>query len=276
MGAVLDPSDDPDRFDAAFVAVGDVHRTAAGYEMIYFGGSSAMATIRGKMTRGFPARAGRAVSPDGVHWTRVDGPYHGAMIDVGAPGQFDANMIGWPQVVRGKDGVLRLYYHTVHPTLGFAVGLATSADGRAWDKVGPVLTRGAGDAFDTGGPASRCVFVSGDRYVMLYEGFDADNRVAIGLAVSDDGEHWEKQRGPLRGGAVFEPAPGGPARWDGRAVGTPWVLAMPDGGHRLYYVGNTNPAGFAGVAAPEKQVVHQIGLAVAENADFMRWRRWGA
>jgi hypothetical protein len=152
--------------------------------------------------------------------------------------------------------------------------MATSADGKTWEKVWPVLTRGSGDDFDARGPGTRHVFLSGGRYVMLYEGFGAGPGVAIGLALSDDGEHWTKARGPLKGGAVFEPGPNGSASWDGRAVGTPWVVAMPDGGHRLYHVGNTNPA--SGPAVTEMATIHQIGLAVAEGGDFMRWRRWGA
>ncbi len=274
MGSVLDPSPDQGRFDAAFVGSSDVHRTADGYEMYYFGGSAATTTLRGHVTRGFPARPGRATSPDGLRWTRHDGPYDGAILDVGPPGAFDHQMVGWPQVMRGKDGGRRLYYHTVDAQMGFAVGLATSADGKTWDKVGPVLTRGAEDDFDGRGPGTRHVFLSGGRYVMLYEGFDLKGRVAIGLALSDDGEHWTKVRGPLKGGAVFEPGALGPGSWDGRAVGTPWVVAMPDGGHRLYHVGNTNPS--SGPAATEMATVHQIGLAVAEGGDFTRWRRWGA
>jgi hypothetical protein len=279
MGSVMDPAEDQTRFDAAFVAVSDVRRTPAGYDMAYFGGAATSTMARGHVSKGFPIRAGRAVSTDGLHWVRQDGPFHGAVLDVGPAGAFDANMIGWPQILQGADGVWRLYYHAVSPELGFAVGLAVSDDGGAtWRKVGPVLTRGDGDAFDNGGPGTRQVFLSGGRYVMLYEGFGAGNAVAIGLAISNDGEHWTKVKGPLKGGAVFAPSAAGPTSaqspWDSRAVGTPWVVALPDGGHRLYYVGNKRPP--EGVAASELTVTHQIGLAVAEGDDFTRWRRWGA
>ncbi len=273
MGSVLDPSPDHDRFDAAFVGVSDVHRTPDGYEMFYFGGSWDISNNRGQTVRGFPARPGRATSLDGLHWTRQDGPYHGAILDVGPPGTFDATMVGWPQMLRGPDGVLRLYYHTLDPKLGFIVCLAVSGDGTSWEKIGPILTRGGEDDFDGDGPSTRQVFLSGGSYMMVYEGFSKSRRVSIGLATSQDGQHWTKIRGPLRGGAIFEPAPQGSPYWDNRSVGTPWIVAKPDGGWHLYYIGNADPP--PGVEAGELTVVHQIGLAVSDG-DLLHWHRWGA
>jgi hypothetical protein len=194
-------------------------------------------------------------------------------MDAGAPGTFDAMMVGWPQMLRGPDGGMRLYYHTRDPKLGFIACMAVSGDGQSWEKIGPILAHGGEDDFDGIGPSTRQVFLSGGSYMMVYEGFNKYQRISIGLATSQDGQHWTKIRGPLRGGAIFEPAPQGSPYWDNRSVGTPWVVAKPDGGWHLYYIGNADPP--PGVEAGELTVVHQIGLAISDG-DLLHWQRYGA
>lgn len=217
-------------------------------------------------------RPGLALSRDGVNWLRVEGPCRGALLDVGAPGQFDMVMCGWPQVIRGHDGTWRMYYHSLDPArMVFVVGLAESPDGLRWTRRGEVLGPGEAGAFDAQGAATRHVIRHDGRYWMFYEGVGAEGYRSIGLAVSADGVQWTRQPGAETDGSVFAHAPRGSGQWDAYAVGTPCIVAMPDGGFRLYYIGSNEAA--AG-AHDELALRHQIGLAVSDGPDLTRWQRW--
>jgi hypothetical protein len=275
MGSVLEPSSDPKRFDSGHVGVSGVHRDGNQYVMWYHGGDqSILESPRGK-SKGFPLRAGRATSPDGLTWTKTDGPHRGAMLDVGAPGSYDSFMTGWPHVLKEEDGSYKLYYHTVSMTEGFMACLAVSPDGMKWEKVGPVLKKGGADDFDAGGVATRHVIKHQGRYYMIYEGNSGGPRFpGIGLAESNDGITFKKVRGPEDRGCVLPTAPKGSGRFDAGGIGTPWVVPLPNGSFHLYYVGATevqraNPEEFN-----EHATTHRIGLAVSDGPDLTRWRRW--
>ena len=66
---------------------------------------------------------------------------------------------------------------------------------------------------------------------------------------------------------VLRHSPKGSGRWDAKAVGTPWVVPMPDGSFRMYYVGG--PEG----GQDELSGMHLIGMPVSEGSDFRRWHR---
>jgi hypothetical protein len=72
------------------------------------------------------------------------------------------------------------------------------------------------------------------RYVMVYEGVDADERVSIGMAVSEDGlKAWRRcSEVPVLRPSVEEEA------WDAASVGSLCLVQM-DGAYdwRLYYMG---------------------------------------
>jgi len=86
------------------------------------------------------ARIGHATSADLVHWTD-----HGRIFDAGAPGSFDGSATWTGSVVRGPDGLWRMFYTgsrflspDSHANVE-TVGLATSADLHSWNKQpGPV------------------------------------------------------------------------------------------------------------------------------------------
>lgn len=274
-GAVMDPSDDPARFDSGHVGVGDVQRDGAGFEMWYFGGDRNLAQLGELRTRGFPLRIGRAQSSDGLHWQRIDGPVRGAVLDIGAPDAPDAASVGWPQVLKLRPDLWRMYYHTVHRELGFVICAAESSDqGRGWTKLGVLLGRGSAGRFDVGGASTRQVFQhrhrGRGRFVMLYEGWDADRRPSLGLAESHDGLDWKRLDGPLPSAAILEPAPRDSRRWDCGAIGTPWFVDMGSGHHHMYYVGRVVPA----AGQTENDARYQIGLAVSDDPQLLRWRRW--
>jgi hypothetical protein len=270
-GSVFDPSPDPARFDSAHVGVGDVQRDGAGFEMWYFGGDGATMELGGMRMRGFPLRIGRATSRDGLHWRRDAGPIRGAVLDVGAPGEPDAGSVGWPQVVKVRPDLWRMYYHTVGREIGFAICAAESTDqGRRWRRLGVLLGRGREGSFDVNGASTRQVFRFRDRYRMLYEGWNAERRPAIGLAESRDGIEWERVRGPLPDGAVLAPTPKDSGRWDCGAIGTPWLVELGGGRSLMYYVGRE----VAAAGESENDARYQIGLAVSDDPELLQWRRW--
>ncbi|EDX74103.1 Glycosyl hydrolases family 32 [Coleofasciculus chthonoplastes PCC 7420] len=268
MGAVFEPHPDPQRFDSAHLGVSDVNFWDGLYWMWYFGGDHQVLDMGKFKAKGLQMLPGCAISRDGINWVRLEGFYRGAFLECGQPGEFDALFCGWPQVLREHDR-WKMYYHTLSSNREFLVGLAMSTDGFRWEKVGQILGPGEPGSFDERGIGTRHVLnINGD-YVMFYEGVNTSGYHSIGLAISEDGITWEKQKGYKAGGAVFSHAPKGSGRWDARAVGTPWVVSMEDGSFRMYYIG-ANEGGH-----DELSSQHQIGLAVSQGKNFDQWQRWG-
>jgi hypothetical protein len=275
MGAVFEPVPaDRDRFDNAHVGISDISFEAGTYWMWYFGGDQTLLDLPmgGQMfkVKGVFMQPGCAISRDGLSWIRLEGPYRGAFLERGAPGDWDAMFCSWPRMLKDQAGY-KMYYHTYQPMKNlFVPGLALSQDGFHWQKKGPILEPGAPGSFDDGGMSCRHVLKVGGQYLMFYEGINKSTYYCIGLALSDDGLVWRKDdAGPQPGGPVFSHAAKGSGRWDAKAVGAPFVVPMPDGSYRMYYVG-ANEGG-----RDELSSKHQIGLAVSNGSDFRTWRRWG-
>lgn len=269
MGAVFEPSPNPNQFDSAHVGVSNVQFFDGLYWMWYFGGDRTVMDVGKFQAKGVQMRPGCAISRDGIHWIRLEGSYQGALLEVGKAGEFDALFCGWPKVLRDDDGSWKLYYHTLNPEVGFLVGLAVSTDGLRWEKVGQILGPGEPGSFDERGIGTRHVLKIDGQYVMFYEGSNKSAYHCIGVAISDDGIHWKKDEGEQPGGPVFCHAEQGSGRWDARAVGTPCVVPMDDGSFRMYYIG-ANEGGH-----DELSTQHQIGLAVSDGSNFRKWYRWG-
>ncbi|MDF5723164.1 MAG: glycosyl hydrolase [Rhizonema sp. PD37] len=269
MGAVFEPHPDPNRFDSAHVGVSNVFFDDNLYWMWYFGGDATVVDSGKFKAKGLKMRPGCAISRDGINWVRIEGTYQGALLDLGKAGEFDALFCAWPQVLPDDDGTWKLYYHTLNPDKGFLVGLAVSTDGLRWEKVGQILEPGESGSFDERGIGTRNVLKINGQYVMFYEGVNNSGYHSIGLAISDDGIHWQKDQGDQPGGSVFSHAEKGSGRWDARAIGTPCVVPMNDGSFRMYYIG-ANEGGH-----DELSSQHQIGLAVSAGANFRSWHRWG-
>ncbi len=275
MGSVLDPHSDPDRFDSSHVGISDIHRDGDVYWMWYFGGDQKITNARGTESKGFPLRTGAAVSRDGLHWTRLDGPYHGALIDSGRPGEFDALLAAWAQVIRWDDGSWRMYYHTLDPSQGYVMAWAESEDALKWERRGPLLGPGPRGRFDDYGVSTRHILKHGGQWLLFYEGCmdvgtnpEVDRQ--IGLAVSDDGLTWERVDGSHSNKSILPQAPKGSGRWDVR-LGCPWVVPLGDGSLRMYFIGANERSG---EGRNELSTVHQIGMAVSDG-DITRWQRYG-
>jgi predicted GH43/DUF377 family glycosyl hydrolase len=114
-------------------------------------------------------------------------------------GAWDELGLGWPSVV--KDGSEYRMYYGAQSADGFAVGLATSTDGIQWTKYNDPETTDA--PFADSDPVFVAnadweynkvdrprVVKSPDGWVMIYQaGIKIEER---GLAISNDGIHWEK------------------------------------------------------------------------------------
>lgn len=273
LGSVLEPSDDPDRFDSALAGVSDVQKIDGVYWLWYQGGDQRIVELGPVRARGLQMRVGAAISRDGVHFVKLDGPFRGALFDVGEPGAWDAIFVAQAKVLREPDGSWKLYYHALEGGQGSRIGLAVSGDGLHWERVGKVLGPGEEGDFDERGVSSRCILKIDGQYVMFYEGSTRDSYYGIGLATSPDGIHWTKERGDEPGGAIFLHAPKGSGRWDSRAVGTPCVVPDGQGGYRMYYVG-AHEVEHRDPAKGDTSSLHAIGLAVSDGPNLRRWRRW--
>ncbi len=276
MGAVFEPRPAThDAFDNAHVGITDLHYENGLYWMWYLGGDQQVRSRTTPMgtteSRGIVMLPGCAVSRDGLNWVRLVGPYRGAFLGPGAPGEWDELFCSWPRVLHEPDGSFKMYYHSLNWEMGgFFIGVAVSGDGFNWQKMGRVLGPGAPGSFDASGVSCRYVMRHDGGYVMFYEGCDESGYYGIGLALSDDGLNWRRdEAGGQPAPPVFLHAPKGSGRWDSRAIGAPFVLPLPDGSYRMYYIG-------ANEAGPEESYsLYQIGLAVSDGPDIRSWRRWG-
>jgi len=146
----------------------------------------------------------------GDHWQ----PYGSAPVLQPAP-QESLAITGLmrPSLVRGPDGVLRLYYSTV-ATSGIGwIGMATSTDGVNWTKHGsPVLL--PQEPWEHG--VLMCPNVlydaSGGRYLMWFSAGNGYEPDAVGAATSHDGVTWTR----VSAAPIFAPTSG----WEGYKVGS--------------------------------------------------------
>eukprot|EP01031_Cornospumella_fuschlensis_P030990 gene30990-37453_t len=219
---VLNPSKDSGDwfyFDSEHVGLGDVihpgqqaqRRLLSGanvYIMYTFGGTSERYSPPGSNQNNIKAMGakmeiGVAVSQDGVHWSRVEGPSaFGSVLEVSKEGEaFDFSFVGWPSVIE-TGSEYRMYYQSMDASTGkLAIGMAVATDGLLrWVKQGKVL-EGSQDAssFDFKGVSRRHVVqLRNGQFYMYYEGISATNEHSIGLATSTDGRNWVKKGQVLR------------------------------------------------------------------------------
>lgn len=132
-----------------------------------------------------------------------------AVLDTGAPGTWNDQVVGMPTVLRESPGGYRMWFvgiRTLAPGENVyvengSIGLATSEDGQHWTPVNaglPVFTPGAPGAFDSAGLFHPFVMRFNGLYYMWYGGADGTQgwnsvRVErIGLATSHDGINWTR------------------------------------------------------------------------------------
>jgi hypothetical protein len=258
-GSVLDPSPMPGRFDSFQVGCTDVIVVDGEYRMYYQGGWDSVAPMNGQNRKGFPLNIGLAISPDGLRFDRVEGPRPGGgIVAQGGAGAWDEWYTGFPRINATGDGLL-LTYSGGGPQ-GVGIGAAESADGVRFTKIGQIFAPNPDEtAWDAKSVGSRSIVPYSGGYLIAYEGVDAENRFRIGLATSDDLVTWKRLAGRGPKGSIVEY--GAPGSFDEIAMGTPYLVAEPDGSIKLYHVG-FSAKGVSG-----------IGLLLCDGRDITRWRR---
>jgi len=272
-------------FDSTHVGLGDVvipgqesqsvFQVEGGVLMMYFfgGNRDSVSLTNNEVTQsvtGLKMEIGVAVSQDGAHWSRVEGdsPY-GAILEAGTENEFDAQFVGWPNVLSISSGV-RLYYNTYNPqTKKFIIGAASSTNGIRFTKLGPVFEGGAVGKFDEmGGSRRHVVRLDIGEYRMWYEGVSAAGVHSIGLAKSLDGLKWDR----VSDEPVFRPSDDVLA-WDAGGVGSPHVVWLPDRRRwRLYYVG-TESRSLDSSQASAGALNSAIGIAESIDEDGTSFER---
>eukprot|EP01041_Mallomonas_annulata_P002397 gene2397-4649_t len=266
-------------FDSTHVGLGDIitpgqeaqakFRIQGGIYMMYiFGGNQDTVELTDKdgrtnTVRGSKMEIGVAVSQDGAHWSRVEGPSaYGAIVEAGDPEEYDAQFVGWPCIVSMQSEV-RMYYNTYCPrNKKFIVGVATSKDGIKFKKLGAVFNGGPAGKFDSMGANRRHVVkLENGEYRMWYEAVSSEGRHSIGLATSLDGMQWER----VGDEPVFSPNEDADA-WDAGGVGSPHVVWLPEKQRwRLYYMGTSLPDKIP----IDYTLSTQSAIGIAESIDEM-------
>jgi hypothetical protein len=216
---------------------------------LYYGGSDTSGACAG--ITGSRWRIGLAESTDGVSFTRVAGTATGgALVDNGAPGQFDSQLTYRPVVL--KDGpTYRMWFNgSTAPfncpagtlALNRRIGYAESSDGLAWTKrydgAGPggsVLPLGGAGAIDEQQVGYVAVIKDGAEYKMFYSANDATNTWRVALATSTDARTWTKVPGKLAGGAILDTGPAG--SFDYACAYQPTVVKEREQLYRMWYRG---------------------------------------
>jgi hypothetical protein len=157
---------------------------------------------------------------DGRVWKRSATPIYRA-----SAGGWDERLVTGPTVLRGPDGMWRLYYSGAGTKQG--VGLLTSTDGRHWSPFAgnPVLEPQSG-AWDEQILEQAAAYVNG-RYWLWYSAYRnplvPTTTIAMGVATSLDGVHWTKH--PAN--PMIKPGP--PGAWNDLRVLAPDVIEEADG-----------------------------------------------
>ncbi|BDG05125.1 glycoside hydrolase family protein [Anaeromyxobacter oryzae] len=255
-GAILDVGA-PGAFDSWLAYRPFVLKDGATYRMWYNGSTKPFHCPTGTLAD--DRRVGYAESTDGVHWTKhYDGAGPGgSVLPLGAPGEFDAQQVGYVWVIRDGDQY-KMYYSANDALNSWRVGLAVSSDARTWTKVRGNGANGA--VLDLGGPGSldaACAYqpsVVKERqglYRMWYRGCEAPSPFGgpsggtIGYAESSDGITWVKVPQPGAGGAAL--GAGAAGQFDSGGLTTPSVSQGTT--WTMYYAGfDTSGQFLAGLA----------------------------
>ncbi|MBL8174346.1 MAG: hypothetical protein JNK48_06745 [Bryobacterales bacterium] len=182
----------------------------------------------------------RAPAAGRFQWEQRPGPVLGR----GSEGEWDGSDALNPSVVRTADEYKNFY--SGFDGKAWHTGLATSADGIAWTKVGKGLSPEGweGDYIAANGSAMQ---VDG-QFLYWYQGGKVPR---IGLARTADGVTWKKHPQP-----VLEVGPRG--SWDERGVADPYVIRA-GGYYFLFYLGQDR--------------ARRQRLGVARSKDGVEWTK---
>lgn len=187
-------------------------------------------------------------SPEGaprtVRWEWRASP--GPLIVRGPSGSWDSTDVLNPSVLRFQGRLVNLY--SGYDGRVWRTGLAESADGATWTKLGMVLAPDDG-GWERGAIAANGSAIAWNGRLRYY--YQAGEPLRIGMAESPDGRSWTKHPEPVLG-------PGPYASWDEAAVADPYVI---EAGGRLYLF-------YTGMDRARRQ---RLGVAV--SSDGIRWTK---
>ena len=191
-----------------------------------------------------------ALSPDGYEWyLSFDNPV--LRRDTST---FDFSSIQSPKILRNGNE-FRLYYTGIDNGGISRIGLASSPDGKTWEKYSgnPILTPASAGSWDSRLIGWSDVLKKDSTYYMWYNGdsLGGSHWSGIGLATSSDGVHWTK----YAGNPVFLADTAG---WDGYEVATPTVL-FKDSLFYMFYQGLATPGAYS--------------FGMAFSSDGINWTR---
>jgi len=151
----------------------------------------------------------------------------GTWMDLGDAGSASGGGIRVDSLLSEEDGTSTAWTTLTSRSGQQVIGIATAdADGQLTAADGAVFSGGDGN-FERSGVSHPVVFADADSYKMVYAG-KRNARYTVGLATSDDGVSWTAQ------GQVFS---GGGADWERISVVPNSIVALDDGGWRLWYSG---------------------------------------
>lgn len=128
------------------------------------------------------------------------------VLQPGTDGEWDEKQVLAPHVLKTDNGYL-MYYSGVDSSGIQMIGMATSADGVNWTKYNdestkekpflesdPIFTPDKSGAWDAGWVHQPRVFHENDQWIMIYRGTKTTTgeKMAIGMAASEDGIHWNR------------------------------------------------------------------------------------
>ena len=131
-----------------------------------------------------------AESQDGINWIR---PVQTPVLNPGPPGSWDSWIAAAGPVI--KEGqTYKMYYLGYNDPYGqYGIGLATSLDGKVWQKnPDPVMYGTSGWERQI---AAQSILKINGLYYMYYGGQFQTGEGKIGLAISNDGINWTKYSG---------------------------------------------------------------------------------
>jgi predicted GH43/DUF377 family glycosyl hydrolase len=166
----------------------------------------------------------------------------------GSAGEWDSSDALNPSVIRTENSLFNFYsgYHDGT----WRTGLASSADGITWRKLGMVLEPNSSTWEGNYIAANGSAWPGGGEYLYWYQAGPKETP-RIGLARSPDGLKWRKISRP-----VLDVGPR--SSWDERGVADPYVVRF-GGIFYLYYLGQDR--------------AHRQRLGVARSADGLLWEK---
>lgn len=200
-------------------------------------------------------------SEDGYQWT-----YNPAnpVFREAIAGAWDSGHIETPHVIKNGDEYWLYYVATVDTAADdpatLQLGLAKSPDGENWARHSgnPLMGRGEPESWEARWIESPCVVKTDSLFYMWYNGFNPNWRIHVGLAISEDGIHWEKSGA----NPVFSPQPG--SDWDSVGVYAPQVRWLDDR-FLMFYTGIVfNETGYD---------FQNTRTGVASSPDGIHWQR---